>query len=442
MGHLVERYIHDHLAEHPDPSQHDLLLADAISEANRAILALGEQDEAKRGLGSTFLALWFHGDRVLFASVGDSRIYLLRDQNLTQLSADEKAGRYRLAASLGHEETVDPQIGMVYLRRGDRFLLCTDGLHGPVSHSKLLYLLATEISPAHCCRRLIDKANKKGGPDNITALVADVAEPEPRQPWHFSRARHDATSFHARVQKFNWWLWMGLAAVLIVAILAWALSVNPAPSEPDGPGIGGRIAVLAKEANAEAAAGDDADAQKALEDLIQEAIRQHKSVALDELGLSDQAAPLLDAAAEAVWTRHYRAAIAPLDTLRDTPAETYAEAALDALRERTQRVRGEFRQGDFRGTEQFFRDLAAESAEVLKQARQDLAREKGGMANAIAVLRQRAREYEPTNAVRQAVERRCDAAETALGANDLTAAEKAVKTARAILEGRQPPDAK
>ena len=97
---LIQKFVHEAIKSTDGPAQHDVALADAIAEANRSILELGERDQAKRGLGSTLVVLWFHGDRALFACVGDSRIYLLRDGELAQLSFDEKAGRYRLAASL------------------------------------------------------------------------------------------------------------------------------------------------------------------------------------------------------------------------------------------------------------------------------------------------------------------------------------------------------
>lgn len=433
---LIQKFVHDALKAAPDPGQHDVALANAIHEANRGVLELGERDEKKRGLGSTLTVLWFHGDRVLFACVGDSRIYLLRNGELSQLSFDEKAGRYRLAASLGHDDTVDPHLGMLYLEPGDRFLLCTDGLHGPVSHSRLVNILTTEISPARACTRLIEKANQKGGPDNITALVADVAEPSPRQAWHFTDVRHDATSFHERIARFRWWFLAALGGVAILALLGWAISLGPRSAGPVTPKLTGHLAVLAREANSRAQSGGRAATLHALEDLIDHAIQRDKQVVPGDLGLHAFAAELYDEAAEAVWTRRYAEATRKLGPLRGTPAETYVQAVLSASHDRIASVHERFVQGDYRGVAKAFADLAAETDNVLDRAHRDLEREKGKLKNDIVALRRRAAEFEPTNPTRHAIERHVAAAEKALARDDLTATEKALEKARAVLEGR------
>jgi len=84
-----------------DKTRHDAALVKAIQAANHGLHEYAATRPGKAGVGTTLVALWFHGDRALFAYVGDSRIYLYRNGVLRQLSRDEKAGRYRLAASLG-----------------------------------------------------------------------------------------------------------------------------------------------------------------------------------------------------------------------------------------------------------------------------------------------------------------------------------------------------
>ena len=437
---LIQRYIHDGLRESPSPGQHDVLLANALDDANHGVYEIGKHDDSKHGLGSTITVLWFHSDRVLFACVGDSRIYLFRNGQLAQLSFDAKAGRYRLAASLGHEETVDPQIGMVYLEAGDRFLLCTDGLYGPVPRDRLLDLLKGEISPARAAARLIESANHRGGPDNITALIADVAEVGPREAWHFTEARHDARSISARVGRFRWSLWAGLAAIALVALLGWAISLGPRGTAPVKPKISPELQVLVREANNQADIGSRAGARKALRDLVEKAIRRAEVIPRETLGLNSPAARLFEQAADDVWDERYTAATTKLVALKGTPAETYATAALAASHDRTRGVRKEFEQGDYRRVAQAFDDLARESDSVLSRAQADLEREKSTLQNAIARLRRRAAEYEPTNLTRRAIERHVASAERFIGHSDLTGAEKAIRKAQAILDGREEPD--
>jgi len=217
---LIEQSL-DPLPSDTQPARHDEVLANAVREANRGLFGYGRSEVGGHGIGTTITALWFHGDRVLFAYVGDSRIYLHRRGVLRQLSRDEKAGQYRLAASLGQERRVGVHIGMVRLERGDRFLLCTDGLYGPLPSRRLTPILDAEDDPAQCCERLVYEANERGGPDNITALVADVVEADPPESWRFSSIRFDATSLPARLCR-PWVFAATLAALLAAALLAWA----------------------------------------------------------------------------------------------------------------------------------------------------------------------------------------------------------------------------
>ena len=136
---LVEKSIRGTLAADPPPASHSTILGNAIREASSGLLDYARREAGSGGVGTTLAALWLHGDRVLFAYVGDSRIYLYRQGRLRQLSRDEKAGRYRLAASLGSERPVDPHLGVIRLQPGDRFLLCTDGLYGSIA-TKVSYV--------------------------------------------------------------------------------------------------------------------------------------------------------------------------------------------------------------------------------------------------------------------------------------------------------------
>jgi serine/threonine protein phosphatase PrpC len=168
-------------------------LAAAAAEANARIYAAASQDSARSGMGTTLTALLLRGDHALLAHVGDSRAYLLRGDELTQITHDHslvaemvREGRlapdearlhpYRsvLSRALGTEPDVQVDEFRVDLQAGDVLLLCSDGLSGPVSSDKLRKGLAAG-DPEKAARRLVDEALRHGGPDNITAVVLQLS---------------------------------------------------------------------------------------------------------------------------------------------------------------------------------------------------------------------------------------------------------------------------
>jgi PPM family protein phosphatase len=179
-----------------DPGQAAEALADAIRQANSAILDQATGDPDLWGMGTTVTAAAVAGDRHLqLAHVGDSRAYLLRDGSLDQLTTDhtvvgELVRRGRLTpeqAAIHPERSIltravglDPRIPVdtpapLELAPGDRVLLCSDGLTEVVPEVKLTELLTTEPDGDAACRSLIDAANSAGGPDNITVVLVRVS---------------------------------------------------------------------------------------------------------------------------------------------------------------------------------------------------------------------------------------------------------------------------
>ena len=173
----------------------DLLnkLDTAVRDGNSAIAAQVQADPDLEGMGTTLTAILFAGNRLGLAHVGDSRGYLLRDGELSQITKDDTfvqtlvdEGRITLEeahshpqrslimrALTGHE--VEPTLIMREARAGDRYLLCSDGLSDPVSHETILEAL--QISDvAESADRLIELALRGGGPDNVTVVVADVVD--------------------------------------------------------------------------------------------------------------------------------------------------------------------------------------------------------------------------------------------------------------------------
>lgn len=172
------------------------LLEGAVQEACSAIHAEAQRDETKRGMGTTLTALLVIGSRGFIAHVGDSRCYLLRQGSVHQLSEDHslinellKRGRltkeqiekvqYKNAVTraVGVYESVEADTLDFDVLAGDRFLLCSDGLHGYFEDAEYAKL-ADELPEDEFPQRLIDLANERGGKDNITVIVVRIQDPE------------------------------------------------------------------------------------------------------------------------------------------------------------------------------------------------------------------------------------------------------------------------
>ena len=170
-------------------------LRDAVESASGYLHEMVAADTALDGMGTTLTALLFAGRRLGLVHVGDSRCYLLRDGELSQITHDhtlvqrlvdegritpEEASthpqRSWITRSLtGHGE-LELDLSIREARVGDRYLLCSDGLSGPVSEDTIAETLRGAADPETACDQLIDLALRAGGPDNVTAIVADVVE--------------------------------------------------------------------------------------------------------------------------------------------------------------------------------------------------------------------------------------------------------------------------
>ncbi|MFH0517392.1 Stp1/IreP family PP2C-type Ser/Thr phosphatase [Streptomyces sp. M41] len=170
-------------------------LGTAVQRANDQLRAMVEEDPQLEGMGTTLTALLWTGQRLGLVHVGDSRAYLLRDGVLTQITQDhtwvqrlvdegriteEEATthpqRSLLMRALGSGDHVDPDLSIREVRAGDRYLICSDGLSGVVSHQTLEDTLASYQGPQETVQELIQLALRGGGPDNITVIVADVLD--------------------------------------------------------------------------------------------------------------------------------------------------------------------------------------------------------------------------------------------------------------------------
>lgn len=162
-------------------------IARAISRANKKVLRLGENNTNYKGMGTTLCCLYLRDNFAIYAHVGDSRIYLLRDGELRQLTEDhsliQKFGvekieerRYKniITKAIGTTDYLTPAISYERIMERDIYLLCTDGLSDFLSKDKIKNILKTTSKKEIMAKRLIDTAKEKGSQDNITALLVEV----------------------------------------------------------------------------------------------------------------------------------------------------------------------------------------------------------------------------------------------------------------------------
>ncbi len=172
-------------------------LADALRTANRNIhdRMLAEAD--KQGMGTTASVLVLDQKRYLIGQVGDSRVYLLRDGSLQQITKDHSYVQEQVDAGfltpeqakyhpysnvitrcVGASESVEPDVYRGELKGGDIFLVASDGLTGMVDDRRIHALLMSRAEPERKVHSLISEANGRGGLDNITAVVVHVVAEE------------------------------------------------------------------------------------------------------------------------------------------------------------------------------------------------------------------------------------------------------------------------
>jgi serine/threonine protein phosphatase PrpC len=162
----------------------------SIRLANRVIYEMAMEYEQYHGMGTTVVVLLVTPSRVIAANVGDSRIYLVRDDgHIERLSKDhtivseqvemgvmteEEAAtsplKHILTRNLGSSEDVEPEIFELEPANNDRYLLCSDGLTDLVNDGELLEMVQNEDDPNQLCHRLLDKVLKRGAHDNTTLV--------------------------------------------------------------------------------------------------------------------------------------------------------------------------------------------------------------------------------------------------------------------------------
>lgn len=165
----------------------------AIESVNSIIYAIGMSDERLKGMGTTLVSLAFKGQLAIIAHAGDSRLYRLREGEFERLTndhtlafqllekgqimkGDESFQTYKnvITKAIGNGQTLHPSIQLVPLKKGDRFLLASDGLTDMVKDQEIASILTLVPRLSDCVRELIHEAKRQGGIDNITAIAVQV----------------------------------------------------------------------------------------------------------------------------------------------------------------------------------------------------------------------------------------------------------------------------
>jgi protein phosphatase len=170
------------------------VMESAVQAATYMVFSMAEMDRGKTGMGTTISALLVLGDFAVTAQVGDSRIYRINNGETEQLTEDHTLIAWQLKQGLitpqearksphrnvitravGNRDYVQVDTGLVQLRMGDKFLLCSDGLHGYLHQADIAPIAA--LSGDAAVKRFIDLANERGGKDNITAVLVEIDAP-------------------------------------------------------------------------------------------------------------------------------------------------------------------------------------------------------------------------------------------------------------------------
>lgn len=184
------------------PAPGDVLaeMADSIDATGESIRRVISQEPDLTGMGTTVTSIYWLGERIAVVHVGDSRAYLLRDGDLSQLTHDHTYVQTLIdAGSITEEEAanhprrslilraldginpVEPDLSVREARIGDRYLLCSDGLSGVMTADEIASRLRAK-DPTGAVTALVDLALERGAPDNVTVVVADVVQVDDDQP--------------------------------------------------------------------------------------------------------------------------------------------------------------------------------------------------------------------------------------------------------------------
>ena len=175
------------------PEMLDLMLEQAVQQANFAVYDQAGQSDDYAGMGTTMAAVLLRGKTATVINVGDSRVYRINDEGIVQVTVDHSLvqlmiqrgelspdrarsfpGKNYITRAVGTEPTVKCDIFHVDLKRGDSMVLCSDGLTNLVHDQEILFEILYGENKADCCQRLLDIAKNRGAPDNVTSILVQI----------------------------------------------------------------------------------------------------------------------------------------------------------------------------------------------------------------------------------------------------------------------------
>jgi PPM family protein phosphatase len=185
--------VSSHVPPNPHLDKRSLLLGDCVKFSNMAVYEAANSNPETKNMGTTLVAALSFDNRLAVANVGDSRLYIMRNDELVQCTIDhsfvqeqvdrgllkpedaEKSDfRNMLTRSIGVSADVDVDLKEVELMNGDYVLLCSDGLTKMLDQDQIEAVFKEEKDPQTIADQLVERANKAGGGDNITVIVAHV----------------------------------------------------------------------------------------------------------------------------------------------------------------------------------------------------------------------------------------------------------------------------
>jgi len=194
---VVPRELRKHLPAGATEDQCKSIVRKAVVQANEEIIQMGSLDRDLKNMGTTIVvALWRKGKELYIAGVGDSRAYQIRSGQIEQLTVDHSLAqalvenktisaaearehRFRnvLWKYLGSKEVGEgPEVKVVSVQAGDRFVLCTDGMSGPVPDPQILTFVQEHPQPQECADGLGQLALDNGSRDNVSCIVIEVSD--------------------------------------------------------------------------------------------------------------------------------------------------------------------------------------------------------------------------------------------------------------------------
>jgi protein phosphatase len=195
---VIPRELRKHLQPGSAGEQAKAIIRKSIVQANEEIIAMGALDRDLKNMGTTVvMAIWRKGTPHLYlAGVGDSRGYMVRDNEISQLTVDHSLAQALVEAKtispeeardhrfrnvlwkyLGSKEVGEgPEVKVIELAKGDRFMLCTDGLTGVVPDETLLSFINEHPEVQECADGLGQLALDSGSRDNVSCVVIEVTE--------------------------------------------------------------------------------------------------------------------------------------------------------------------------------------------------------------------------------------------------------------------------